>query len=195
MAEPGIRAAALAPAVVRLSLAEGERAITHAQAFDALARRADWADLFSALVLHSGFDALFWELPPLAHDSLDEPFECVVTASDALARLRADPTPFSERFSGPEASVVTFPNLGGDAILIAPTPHGDAAYTHLAKFCREAPRDRQRAFWHAVADAVTANTSARPIWVSTSGLGVGWLHARIDERPKYYTHTPYRHAR
>jgi len=29
-------------------------------------------------------------------------------------------------------------------------------------------------------------------WLSTSGLGIAWLHVRLDERPKYYTHAPYR---
>ena len=34
--------------------------------------------------------------------------------------------------------------------------------------------------------------SQRPLWLSTNGLGVAWLHARIDARPKYYSHRPYR---
>ncbi len=28
--------------------------------------------------------------------------------------------------------------------------------------------------------------------VSTNGLGVAWLHVRLDTRPKYYTFQPYR---
>ena len=31
-----------------------------------------------------------------------------------------------------------------------------------------------------------------PVWLSTNGDGVSWLHVRTDERPKYYTHGPYR---
>lgn len=31
-----------------------------------------------------------------------------------------------------------------------------------------------------------------PLWVSTSGLGVSWLHVRLDSRPKYYTYAPYK---
>jgi hypothetical protein len=31
----------------------------------------------------------------------------------------------------------------------------------------------------------------QPIWLSTAGMGVAWLHIRLDERPKYYSHKPY----
>ena len=30
------------------------------------------------------------------------------------------------------------------------------------------------------------------VWLSTSGLGVYWLHVRLDSRPKYYTYEPYK---
>ncbi|WP_391540805.1 DUF6940 family protein [Halomicronema hongdechloris] len=33
---------------------------------------------------------------------------------------------------------------------------------------------------------------SRPRWVNASGLGVAWLHVRLDTRPKYYQHEPYR---
>lgn len=32
-----------------------------------------------------------------------------------------------------------------------------------------------------------------PIWLSTSGLGVYWLHVRLDTRPKYYNHDEYKY--
>jgi len=31
-----------------------------------------------------------------------------------------------------------------------------------------------------------------PVWLSTSGMGIAWLHLRLDSRPKYYTYRPYR---
>ncbi len=33
-----------------------------------------------------------------------------------------------------------------------------------------------------------------PVWLSTAGAGVSWLHVRLDDRPKYYGHGPYRTA-
>jgi hypothetical protein len=29
-------------------------------------------------------------------------------------------------------------------------------------------------------------------WLSTAGMGVPWLHVRLDDRPKDYGHRPYR---
>lgn len=181
----------LAASLRRYTIVADDQPATHAQVFDALSRRAAWADLFSKTIADSDFDAVFWELPALTTASADRLFECVLVESDALARMRANPTPFRQYFATAKDSVVTFANLGGDAVLVAPTPHDDADYAHLASFCRAAPRERQRAFWQALAHAVIERLSSRPVWVSTSGLGVAWLHARIDDRPKYYTHAPY----
>lgn len=33
-----------------------------------------------------------------------------------------------------------------------------------------------------------------PFWLSTAGMGVSWLHVRLDERPKYYRFQEYRSA-
>ena len=40
--------------------------------------------------------------------------------------------------------------------------------------------------------AMDSRVGARPIWLSTAGHGVAWLHVRLDSRPKYYLHAPYR---
>ncbi len=34
--------------------------------------------------------------------------------------------------------------------------------------------------------------SDKPVWLSTAGGGVPWLHVRLDNRPKYYSYRPYR---
>ncbi len=31
-----------------------------------------------------------------------------------------------------------------------------------------------------------------PMWLSTAGAGVPWLHVRLEDRPKYYGHAAYR---
>lgn len=36
------------------------------------------------------------------------------------------------------------------------------------------------------------NDDNNVVWFSTSGLGVAWLHFRIDPFPKYYTYRPYK---
>jgi hypothetical protein len=105
-----------------------------------------------------------------------------------------DSEAFAEHFR-PDRSVVTFDNLGGDAMLIAPCPGGERSnYSHLASFVATAPAPQQDALWQAVGRAMEKRIGARPLWVSTAGLGVAWLHVRLDDRPKYYRHAPYRHT-
>ena len=33
-----------------------------------------------------------------------------------------------------------------------------------------------------------------PVWLSTAGGGVAWLHVRLDDRPKYYSYAPYKNV-
>ena len=114
--------------------------------------------------------------------------------SPAVAALRPDRTPFAAHLDAAQGLVATFDNLGHDATLIAPCGAVPSGCAHLASWCRTAPPEEQHAFWRAVGQAVQAwwRRSDAPLWLSTSGLGVHWLHVRLDERPKYITHRPYR---
>jgi len=88
-----------------------------------------------------------------------------------------------------------FESLGRDAQLIAPCPESgpDAiGYPHLAAFVHFAPTETADALWRQVGQTVLAGLGDAPIWLSTSGLGIPWLHVRIDSRPKYYIHPDYR---
>ncbi len=65
-------------------------------------------------------------------------------------------------------------------------------YTHLGRFLRGAPPVQIDSFWQAVGRAMKQRVSASPVWLSTAGMGVSWLHLRLDSRPKYYRHQPYK---
>lgn len=134
-------------------------------------------------------------MPPLTQATLEKPFACVVVEAKPLAQMRANATPFADQFSSASAdpSVLSFPNLGGDAQLIVPRCLTEPAhYAHLATFLRQAPTHQQQAFWHAAGPAMLKHLSGAPLWISTAGLGVSWLHLRLDSRPKYYRHQPYK---
>ena len=95
------------------------------------------------------------------------------------------------------SAVSIFANLGKDATLVVPSPISpDTAYTHIAAFVRHAPAEQVDALFMKLANEVIAShVHSEPRWISTSGLGVYWLHVRIDSRPKYYQHAPYKTVR
>ena len=155
---------------------------------DDAAFRAGFSDSLAA----NGPREFRWETPGVTKRTLEKPFECVLVPSPELA-ARADPTAFKEHFSRAKSDVVSFANLSGDARLIVPREIGPRdAYAHLGAFVRSAPVSQRDSFWKAVGDAMHARVGRQCVWLSTAGAGVPWLHARLDDRPKYYAHTPYR---
>lgn len=136
----------------------------------------------------------FFETPPIDAVLAAQDFAFVLVDSPAVASLRADPAPFRAPLaSAPPGPVATFPNLSGDAWLVVPRGLGEP-YAHLARFVREGPPAQIDALWAELGRAVLNWRAQRPerLWVSTSGLGVSWLHLRLDTRPKYYSHAPFR---
>lgn len=108
---------------------------------------------------------------------------------------RIDPEAFAEHFRS-DKYAVQFESLGRDATLIAPCPRDrEASYAHLAAFVRSASPDAAVELWQLVASAMNSRLGDQPIWLSTAGLGVYWLHVRIDTRPKYYRHRAYADTR
>ncbi|MAP93797.1 MAG: hypothetical protein CMK07_02495 [Ponticaulis sp.] len=151
-----------------------------------------------ALIRNSGLKGFVWECPPVTKATLERPFEFVLIDTGTPYHARPDADVFSDHFksanNGPEMAV--FPNLGGDALLIAPAPKDDASdYRDLNHFLSNASDEERAAFWKAVSDAMDATISDNPVWLSVAGAGEAWLHVRLDSRPKYYQHTPYRGPR
>lgn len=161
-------------------------------------QEAEFQRLCTVMLAETPYSALFWEMPPLTPAVLNQPYECVLIDSPSLAKLRPNPKPFAQHLAAGEGTngVAVFTNLGGDAQLIAPCQNGDLAnYTHIATFMRSAPWAQIAILWSTLGQTIAANLSSpasQPLWVSTSGLGVAWLHIRLDTRPKYYQHQPYK---
>lgn len=148
---------------------------------------------FSEQLAACPFAAFRWETPPVTRATIHQSFEFVLLDAPELDRA-ADASDFAEYFQGAgDGTVATFANLGGDAILVVPVPAAsNTAYPHLGAFVREAPDTQQSALWQGVAEAMERRLGDRPVWLNTAGAGVPWLHVRLDDRPKYYGHAPYR---
>lgn len=180
--EPRTRLVTLHAAGARVGYGQALRAIAE----DAAMRTALLAQLRTER-------ACFWELPPVTVATLEQPFEYVTMDAPGLERSYPNSSAFAQQLEGATADVVTFPNLGRDAILVVPKPIAEEHhYGHLAAFVRGAPEPQQHALLQAVAAAMSTRISEKPTWLSTSGLGVPWLHVRLDNWPKYYGHAPYR---
>jgi hypothetical protein len=166
---------------------------TYAEVIDAWRGDADFRAWWNGVLAEVPFVAFRWETPPVTQSTVSRPFEFVVLDSPWLAS-EPDPTPFAKHFGGRSMrKVITFKNLGGDAILVVPRPFASpAAYGHVAAFVRDAPAPQRDELWQAVGRAMARRVGARPVWLSTAGGGVAWLHVRLDDRPKYYGHGPYR---
>ena len=135
--------------------------------------------------------AYFFELPALSQATVDLPFEAMVVDGPPLQKRVQNPAPFAEHFKTKDWAVA-FRNLSGDAELIAPTPRVDLpVYAHLAAFVLGAPEEQVIGFWRLAAEKALDKLSDKSFFLSTAGLGVPWLHLRLDNRPKYYRYEPY----
>ncbi len=137
-------------------------------------------------------NAYRWETTPVMNGIAHDPFEFVLLDAPGLVG-KADAKAFADQFKNAAGNgVVVFPNLEQDATLIAPVPiDASSSYRHLAGFCRTAPVAQQHEFWEAVGREAEKRIDNQPMWVSTSGAGVSWLHIRIESSPKYYSYADY----
>jgi hypothetical protein len=154
---------------------------------------AAFREWFNAILSDAPFRAFRWETPAVTSATATRPFEFVLLDDPGLAR-RPDPDAFAEHFRrARDATVIDFANLRGDAVLVVPCPvAAPTAYGHLAAFVRHAPAPQRDALWQRVGEAMSRQLGTKPVWLSTAGAGVSWLHVRLDDRPKYYGYEPYR---
>ncbi|HEY9767867.1 MAG TPA: hypothetical protein V6C71_05070 [Coleofasciculaceae cyanobacterium] len=195
----------------KISIFRDDKQITYSEVIELWQHDNSFRTFFISLLADAPMSAYFWETPSVSQSTVDREFEFVLVNSPKLADLEPDPTDFDKHFESATESVVTFPNLGNDALLVVPCPIANTvARTHLASFVRFAPEFQQHLLWQTVGRSVShavlkdtashiglslkqrLNEREQPIWVSTSGLGVHWLHVRLDSRPKYYCFEPYK---
>jgi hypothetical protein len=182
----------LDPKTILYRIEKEDRFLSVAEVMQLWIEDRAFRSFYNQLLAEAPFPAYFWELPPMTLNTIEVPFEFVLVNSGTLAKVQANDRPFRDQFTD-DQSVVVFPNLGGDATLVVPTPEtAKSTYAHLAQFVRNAPREQIDLFWQKVGRAYHENLSDKKLWLSTSGLGVYWLHVRLDSRPKYYTHQAYR---
>jgi hypothetical protein len=178
---------------LRFAIAVDARPATVSEVIRAWQDDASFRSWFNGLLADAPYTALRWETPAVSANAVEsQAFEFVLLDSPGLAS-RPDRDAFAEHFSRAQGSVVTFANLGGDAVLVVPCPIVEpTVYGHLAAFVRLAPEAQRHALWQSVGEAMAKRVGSKPVWLSTAGAAVSWLHVRLDDRPKYYGFAPYR---
>lgn len=178
--------------VQRFRLKEKDNFISHRQFLTLLSENEEFIRWYNRLLADSEFDAFFWENKPMTEQNLDHDYECTLVESGLLSRVSPDTTTFDSYFED-DSDVVQFPNLGGDARLIVPCPVAeDSVYTQIGNFVRDAPDHQVQNLWKHVGNEMLNQVQKEPRWLSTSRLGVYWLHVRIDSVPKYYQTEEYK---
>jgi hypothetical protein len=179
----------------KVIVTKNERTLSFIDVIAAWRDDAAFRSFYCGALAAAPFPAFFWEMPPIRRGHTDAPYEFMLIRSEALARMAPDADAFASQFGTAERDVATFPNLGGDAVLVAPKQIAPPqTYSHLAAFVRAAPEAQQQALFQALGEAVDGFLREYDgrVWISTSGLGVAWLHIRLDTVPKYYQHQPYK---
>jgi hypothetical protein len=134
---------------------------------------AEFRSYFLALLAEAPFTAFRWETPPITAATAHRPFEFVLLDSPGLAS-EPDAEAFAEHFAiaSADSGVVSFPNLGGDALLIVPCPRGPVtACGHLAAFIREAPEPQKHSLWELVGSVMEQRLGRSPVWLSRRAQG------------------------
>ena len=176
--------------------------IPYAEVLNLWQYESNFHSFFISVLAESPFSAYRWETPPIRKDTVKRQFEFVLVNSPGLA-TKPDQMTYRDYFTSDDVNngIVVFENLGKDAILVVPSPIDSSAtsdgtgfsdYSHLAAFIRSAPDTQKQALWRTVGQTVQQKISDNPLWVSTAGGGVAWLHIRLDSRPKYYSYEMYR---
>ena len=181
--------------VHKISLFEDASLLSYDSVICYWRENSDFRNFYFSVLQDSLFDAFFWENPPITKSTIKQAYEFVLVNSPQLSKVSADPSPFQDKFRSllTGQNVIAFENLGRDAELIVPCPvTSQNTYTHFASFIRQAPENQKHNLFIALANSLDKRISNKPTWLSTSGLGVYWLHIRLDIIPKYYSYQPYR---
>ena len=179
--------------IQRTIILNNDERVTYQEVIELWQNDRSFREFCISALANTPMTAYFWETPPISKSTVNRKFEFVAIDSPKLADIKPDPSNFQEYFASATEEVTTFPNLSNDALLVVPCPVAKIpACTHIASFVRNAANSQQHSLWQTLGRAIAQQLNEQPIWVSTSGLDVSWLHVRLDSRPKHYCFEPYK---
>lgn len=185
----------LSPKSCQLQILQNDNQLSFSHVIRSWQEDAAFRKFYITTLLKHGGDGCFWEHPRLNESTVDQTYECVITQTDAFSKRMANFMPFSRAIS-PGKRISVFPNLTGEALLIVPNQSEETNFNgrDMISFLQTAPEELVHNLWKTIgqqtAKAIEAKASFQ--YLSTHGLGVLWLHVRLELGPKYYHHRSYK---
>ncbi len=178
---------------VHFSIKNGAGYLTFEEVFNLWETSDEFILFYREKLLGMNFPAFYWEHPAVNEELLGKKYECIVQRSKPLETLPINENAFRS-FIHNDQGVADFMNLGKDARLVIPTKKTDKEiYNHMSKFLEFGDNEQIIAVFRRIGSVVLEEIQKQKlIWLNTAGLGIIWLHVRMDTRPKYYKTSRYR---
>jgi len=172
---------------IRFKILKNETLISFQEAFELWEIDAQFIDFYVQSLKEFGFKAFFWEHPGLNQNTINRPYECILQKSKTLDSRTINQKAFSDYIHSSNGAE-DFWNLGKNAKLVVPTKQSDIEiYKHFGSFLFNAERKQIHALFNKIGAIVQQEIrKGLMIWLNTAGMGVIWLHVRMDTKPKYY---------
>lgn len=173
--------------VLRFKLKQEGKFLSFQEVFELWKMSPEFINFYTSLLKSEEYSGLFWEHPPLTLLDLSQEYECIIYRSNSFDKRLVDEQAFQD-FIQLDDLAVSFSNLGKNATLIVPTKQIEAAsYKHFGVFLEQAKEEQILTLFQEVGKIILEEIKEKErVWLNTSGLGVLWLHIRLDTIPKYY---------
>jgi hypothetical protein len=157
------------------------------------------SSFINILSVTNSFDEYYLEFSPTTRNQINSDiFEFVLIKTSGFS-LKADIISFGvEKINKNSNQIIWFPNPSNSAVLVVPCfnhlfPIDN--YIHIGTFMRSSNINQKFNLVITMFKIYFNELSSEPnkkLWLSTHGKGVGWLHIRIDQIPKYITNNLYK---
>lgn len=178
---------------IRFRILQNDTLLSFREVFKLWENNPKFIDFYVQSIKDFSFKAFFWEHPGLTKQTITKAYECILQKSKNLDSRTLDEQAFAD-YLHTSNGAEDFLNLGKNARLVIPTKQSKAEiYKHFGSFLFNAEALQIQVLFNKVGTVVQQEIERQPmIWLNTAGMGVIWLHIRMDTKPKYYKTINYR---
>ena len=149
--------------------------------------------IINTKTIENNYKSYFFECPKM-NDALSKNklFEFVLyDAKNNFENKKADPT-FFEQYFLKEKNICNVKSNSGNILLIPKLLTKNCTYLNLTNFLHYGDEQQIYELFKEIKNVTQKLLKEnKTFWLNTHGLGVFWLHIRIDFTPMYYHHKVY----